>query len=82
MLFVGNFGGTYKDMSVIAHEGGHAVHRALMGANKVRPIYAEGPHYLFESFAIFNELLLADYLASPCGDALPKNAITTNSFWM
>ncbi|HEY5338033.1 MAG TPA: M3 family metallopeptidase [Rhizomicrobium sp.] len=64
MLFVGNFSGTYKDMSVIAHEGGHAVHRALMDANKVRPIYAEGPHYLFESFAIFNELLLADYLAA------------------
>jgi len=64
MLFVGNFGGIYKDMSVIAHEGGHAVHRALMSANNVRPIYAEGPHYMFESFAIFNELLLADYLAA------------------
>ena len=64
MLFVGNFGGTYKDMSVIAHEGGHAVHRALMSEHRVRPIYAEGPHYLFESFAIFNELLLADYLAA------------------
>jgi oligoendopeptidase F len=64
MLFVGNFGGTYKDMSVIAHEGGHAVHRALMSDHKVRPIYAEAPHYLFESFAIFNELLLADYLAA------------------
>ncbi|HEY8949863.1 MAG TPA: M3 family metallopeptidase [Rhizomicrobium sp.] len=64
MLFVGNFGGTYKDMSVIAHEGGHATHRALMSAHKVRPIYAEAPHYLFESFAIFNELLLADYLAA------------------
>jgi len=64
MLFVGNFGGTYKDMSVIAHEGGHAVHRALMSGHKVRPVYAEAPHYLFESFAIFNELLLADYLAA------------------
>jgi oligoendopeptidase F len=63
-LFVGNFGGTYKDMSVIAHEGGHAVHRALMSGHKVRPVYAEAPHYLFESFAIFNELLLADYLAA------------------
>ena len=25
-------------------------------------MYADGPHYLFESFAILNELLLADYL--------------------
>jgi len=72
MLFVGNFGGIYKDMSVIAHEGGHAVHRALMSANKVRPIYAEGPHYLFESFAIFNELLLADYLAAHAATSAEK----------
>ena len=72
MLFVGNFGGNYKDMSVIAHEGGHAVHRALMGANDVRPIYAEGPHYLFESFAIFNELLLADYLAAHASSPAEK----------
>ena len=26
------------------------------------PTYAEGPHYLFEAFAIFNEFLLPDYL--------------------
>ena len=25
-------------------------------------MYADGPHFLFESFAILNELLLADYL--------------------
>jgi oligoendopeptidase F len=72
MLFVGNFGGIYKDMSVIAHEGGHAVHRALMSTNNVRPIYAEGPHYLFESFAIFNELLLADYLAAHAATSAEK----------
>jgi oligoendopeptidase F len=30
----------------------------------VRPAYAEGPHFLFESFAILNELLLADDLAA------------------
>lgn len=60
LLFVGNFGGAFKDISVIAHEGGHAVHRALMSANGVSPLYAQGPNYLFESFAIFNELLLAD----------------------
>jgi oligoendopeptidase F len=72
MLFVGNFGGIYKDMSVIAHEGGHAVHRALMSANNVRPIYGEGPHYLFESFAIFNELLLADYLSAHASNPAGK----------
>ncbi len=63
MLFVGNFDGTFKDLSVIAHEGGHAVHRSLMSSHGVAPAYAEGPSFLFESFAEFNELLLADYLA-------------------
>ncbi len=69
MLFVGSFSGTYKDLSVLAHEGGHAVHRELMRLHGVAPLYAEGPHFLFESFAIFNELLLADYLADHAPDA-------------
>jgi len=69
VLFVGAFNGTYKDLSVIAHEGGHATHRDLMNTHGVRPEYASGPSYLFESFAEFNELLLADSLASHARDA-------------
>ncbi len=68
MLFIGNFDGTFKDLSVIAHEGGHAVHRSLMSSHGVAPAYAEGPSFLFESFAEFNELLLADYLARHASD--------------
>ncbi|MGC2188395.1 MAG: M3 family metallopeptidase [Candidatus Sulfotelmatobacter sp.] len=63
MLFYGRYDGTFKDLSVIAHEGGHAVHRQLMTTNGVEPSYAEGPHFLFESFAEFNELVLADFMA-------------------
>jgi oligoendopeptidase F len=63
MLFYGRYDGTFKDLSVIAHEGGHAVHRSLMAANKVAPSYATGPNFLFESFAAFNELVLADFMA-------------------
>jgi oligoendopeptidase F len=63
MLFYGRYDGTFKDLSVIAHEGGHAVHRQLMTANGIAPSYAEGPHFLFESFAEFNELVLADFMA-------------------
>ncbi len=63
ILFFGRYDGTFKDLSVIAHEGGHAVHRQLMSKNGVSPSYDHGPHFLFESFAAFNELLLADYLA-------------------
>jgi oligoendopeptidase F len=63
MLFYGRYDGTFKDLSVIAHEGGHAVHRSLMAASKVAPSYATGPNFLFESFAAFNELVLADFMA-------------------
>ena len=63
ILFYGRYGGTFKDLSVIAHEGGHATHRQLMNANGVSPTYERGPNFLFESFAEFNELLLADYMA-------------------
>jgi oligoendopeptidase F len=44
------------------HESTHAIHRQLMSNHGVWALYADGPHYLFESFAILNELLLADYL--------------------
>jgi len=72
ILFIGNFDGTYRDFSVIAHEGGHAVHRSLMSSHGVLPSYARGPSYLFESFAEFNELVLADYLAKQASDPALK----------
>lgn len=56
------FAGAYNDMRVLTHESTHAVQRQLMNRNHVLPDYAEGPHYLFEAFAIFNEFLLPDYL--------------------
>jgi len=63
ILFYGRYDGTFKDLSVIAHEGGHAAHRSLMSQSGIKPVYAFGPNFLFESFAEFNELLLAEYLA-------------------
>jgi oligoendopeptidase F len=68
LLFIGRYDGTFKDLSVIAHEGGHATHRGFMSANGVRPLYANGPNFLFESFAALNELVLADYLAEHAVD--------------
>jgi oligoendopeptidase F len=56
------FAGSYNDLRILTHESTHAVHRQLMNRNQVLPAYAEGPHYLFEAFAIFNEFLLPDYL--------------------
>jgi len=54
--------GSFSDVNTLAHESTHAVHRQLMNRNHILPAYAEGPHYLFEAFAIFSELLLPDYL--------------------
>jgi oligoendopeptidase F len=71
-LFVGNYDGTFKDLSVIAHEGGHAVHHALMNEHGVLARYTEGPHFMFESFAEFNELVLADALASRAADPVTQ----------
>jgi oligoendopeptidase F len=62
VFFSHGYEGYYNDMRVLMHESTHAVHRQLMNNHAVRAVYADGPHYLFESFAILNELLLADTL--------------------
>ena len=62
VFFSGGFAGYYNDVRVLTHELGHAIHRQLMKNQHVLPIYADGPHYLFESFSIFNEFLLPEYL--------------------
>ncbi len=59
-LYYEGYRGSLRDVSKIAHEGGHAIHRELMNSNSIPVYQREGPHYLFESFAIFNELLLLD----------------------
>lgn len=57
-----NYEGFYIDLIKLAHEAGHAVQGDMMRNNRVPYIYARGPAYFSESFAIFNELLIADYL--------------------
>jgi oligoendopeptidase F len=60
-LYYSGYNGSLRDVSKIAHEGGHAIHRELMNASG-SPIYERsGPNYVFEGFAIFNELLLLDH---------------------
>ncbi len=62
VFYSAGFAGSYNDVRVLAHESTHAVHRQLMNRSHVLPVYAAGPHYLFEAFAIFSEFLLQDYL--------------------
>jgi len=70
VFYSAGFAGSYNDLRVLTHESTHAVHRQLMNRNQVLPAYAEGPHYLFEAFAIFNEFLLPDYLYNHETDGL------------
>jgi len=62
VFFTGAYEGYLEDLIILIHEAGHAVQSNLMNNSNVRPIYRSGPGYFTESFAGFNELLLADYL--------------------
>lgn len=67
-----NFEGFYNDVETLIHEGGHAVHMEFMANNHVLPVYTSGPNYFTESFAMFNEMLLADYMYRKETDAARK----------
>jgi oligoendopeptidase F len=67
-FYSAGYEGYYNDLRVIAHESTHAIHRQLMNNHDVLPVYASGPGFLFESFAILNELLLPDYLYTHARD--------------
>jgi oligoendopeptidase F len=61
-VYYGSYDGTVDAVRAIAHESGHAAHRHFMSENQPIAAYNQGPSFLFESFAIFNELLLLDHL--------------------
>ncbi len=60
-LYFNGYHGSLGNVSTLAHEGGHAIHREIMNDAGL-PIYERsGPHYMFEAFAIFNELLVLNH---------------------
>ena len=60
-LYFSGYHGSLGNVSTLAHEGGHAIHREIMNDAGL-PIYERsGPHYMFEAFAIFNELLVLNH---------------------
>jgi oligoendopeptidase F len=61
-VYFGGYGGSINAVRAIAHESGHAVHREFMSGNQPIAAYNLGPSFMFESFAIFNELLFLDHL--------------------
>ncbi len=61
-VYFGGYDGSAGSVRAVAHESGHAVHRQFMNLHQPIAAYNEGPHFMFESFAIFNELLFLDHL--------------------
>ncbi|WP_161964110.1 M3 family metallopeptidase [Chitinophaga flava] len=61
-VYMKEYDGSLKAALVLIHEGGHAIHRKLMGEGVTVPSYSRGPNFLFESFAMLNQLLLLDEL--------------------
>jgi oligoendopeptidase F len=68
IFFAYNYEGFLIDMTLLAHEAGHAVQASLMERNGVPMYYAAGPGYFTESFGKFNELLLFDHLSRSTSD--------------
>lgn len=54
--------GYLDDLQTMAHEAGHAVHYDLIAKNGVPAVYARGPQYFTESFAMLNEFVTGDSL--------------------
>ncbi len=61
-VYYGGYTGSLNAVRAVAHEAGHAVHREFMSLNQAIAAYNSGPSFMFESFAIFNELLFLDHL--------------------
>ncbi len=68
-LFYGGFDGSTNAVRAVAHEAGHAIHRQFMGAHQPLAAYNDGPKFMSESFAIFNELLLLDHMSRSAATA-------------
>ena len=61
-VFYGGYDGMVHSVRAVAHESGHAVHREFMSRYQPIAAYNRGPSFMFESFAIFNELLFLNHL--------------------
>ena len=74
-LFYGAFNGSVDSVRAVAHEAAHAVHRQFMSEHQPIAAYQEGPKFMFESFAIFNELLVLDHLQRSTADPQARAAL-------
>lgn len=61
-LYMRSYRGELAEVLRLSHEGGHAIHAQLMSDQHIVPSYSLGPSYLFEAYAMLNELLVLDEL--------------------
>ncbi len=61
-LYMKSYDGSLDNVSTLIHEGGHAIHEQFMSDYLSVPTYKQGPGFIFEAFAMLNELLLLDGL--------------------
>lgn len=67
-FFLDNYQGLLTNVSTMAHEAGHGIHDQLVFNNRKSVLYGEGPGYMTESFAMFNEWLLRDHILKTSRD--------------
>jgi oligoendopeptidase F len=60
--FMDNYQGLLDNVATMAHESGHAIHHRLVTNKRGSLLLSEGPAYMTESFAMFNEWLVRDRL--------------------
>jgi len=61
-LYYGAYTGDTNSMRATAHEAGHAVHGEFRDQYQPLAVYRDGPNYMGESIAIFNEYLFLEHL--------------------
>jgi oligoendopeptidase F len=71
-VYFGGYDGTTAKARALSHESGHAVHRQFMATHQPIAAYNRGPAFMFESFALFNELLFLDYLYKNAGTSAER----------
>lgn len=66
--FMDNFQGFLNDVSTLAHEAGHVIHYQLVKNRYGSLMFGEGPSFMTESYAMFNEWMFRDYLIGTVKD--------------
>jgi len=74
-FYMDTYEGYLENVSTLAHESGHAIHAQLVLNHRGSLMFHDGPGYMTESFAMFNEWLLRDHLLKTLKDEAVKKAI-------